>query len=202
MGKRTNYELFGWDSFGKGLSVPEKEALQDMISELGFDEFASNTDENQSYIMSFGNESFHAYDTIREALSEYAGQHTGYLLELQYECPDDEDRQHIRFHGTDTEEYDQISVFPPFTRLTHPGEYDELPILAFHFIAMEDMPEARILVLTERRLKEEEIGSLEDSISSYMDNVEAVNYEQAVRDVMNATDIGYWLLTPQTTFYI
>ena len=202
MGKRTNYELFGWDSFGKGLPVPEKEALQNMISELGFDEFASNTDENQSYIMSFGNESFHAYDTIREALFQYAGQHTGYLLELQYECPDDEDRQHIRFRGTDTEEYDQLSVFPPFTRLTHPGEYDELPILAFHFIAMEDMPEARILVLTERRLKEQEIGSLEDSISSYMESTAAVNYEQAVRDVMNATDIGYWLLTPQTTFYI
>lgn len=202
MGKRTSYELFGWAPSGSGLPTDEKEALQDRVIDLGFEEWASNCDESESYIVGFSHESDYAYSEIREALSQYAMQHPEYLLELQYECEDDEDHHRIRFMDSDMEEYDQISVFPPFTRLTHSSENDELPVLAFHFVEMDGMPEARILVLTERRLKEQEIGELEDSISSYMESTAAVDYELAVRDVMNATDIGYWLLTPQTTFYI
>ena len=201
MGKYNYFELNGWQN-GKPLSASEKEEIQDIIFDLGTEDLGSGIPDDDPQIMCFSSESFSAYDDVTEALSDYAQIHENTLLDLLYECEEENDHHRIRFLGSKKEEYDQISVFPPFTRLTHPGEYDELPVLVFHFVAMEDMPEARILVLTERWLKEQEIGSLEDSISSYMENAAVVDYEQAVRDVMNATDIGYWLLTPQTTFYI
>lgn len=201
MGKYNYFELNAWKN-EKPLPIVEKQEIQDIIFDLGMDDLGSQITDDDPYIMCFSSESFSAYEDVTQALSEYAQAHEDTLLDLLYECEEENDYHRIRFRGTDTEEYDQISVYPPFTRLTHPGDNDELPILVFHFVAMEDMPEARILVLTERWLKEQEIGSLEDSISSYMESTAAVNYEQAVRDVMNATDIGYWLLTPQTTFYI
>lgn len=201
MGKYNYFELNGWQN-GKPLPSSAKEAIQDIIFDLNVENLGSNTIDDDPHIMCFSSESFSAYDEVTESLSEYAKTHEDTLLDLLYECPDDEDHHRIRFRGTDTEEYDQISVFPPFTRLTYPGENDELSVLAFHFVEIDGMPEARILVLTERRLKEQEISELEDSISSYMESMAAVDYEQVIRDVMNATEIGYWPLTPQTTFFI
>ena len=53
MGKRTSYELFGWAPSGSGLPTDEKEALQDRVIDLGFEEWASNCDESESYIVGF-----------------------------------------------------------------------------------------------------------------------------------------------------
>ena len=65
MGKRTDYELYGWGPNGRFLSAFEKEEIQDLVFDEGVDDYGCSHSDNEPEIMSFGSESFYAYDNVR-----------------------------------------------------------------------------------------------------------------------------------------
>lgn len=202
MGKRTDYDLNGWGPSGRFLSAFEKEEIQDLVFDEGVDDYGCSHSDNEPEIMSFGSESFNAYDDVRKALSGYARRNPDMLLELEYTCEDDNEHQMIRFKGDAVEEHDRIETYPPFIHLTLPDEANPLPVLEFHFNSIDDSPDSTILVLLESEPTADTIGALEDSISSYTESVPAWRFEQLIHDVLSAADISHWIITPTHTFHI
>ena len=202
MGKRTDYDLNGWGPSGRFLSAFEKEEIQDLVFDEGVDDYGCSHSDNEPEIMSFGSESFYAYDNVRKALSGYARRNPDMLLELEYTCEDDNEHQMIRFKGDAVEEHDRIETYPPFIHLTLPDEANPLPVLEFHFDSIVGSPDSTILVLLESEPTADTIGMLEDSISSYTESVPAWSFEQLIHDVLSAADISHWIITPTHTFHI
>jgi hypothetical protein len=124
------------------------------------------------------------------------------LLELKYDCDDDNEHQMIRFRGDEVEEHDRFEVFPSFVKLTFNGDNNQLPVIEFNFEAVDDEPAASILVLLDHCSDKDELAELEDSISSYIDSVPAYGYEQLIHDVLSTDGIGHWILKPTHTFNI
>ena len=138
--------------------------------------------------MNCGSEYYGAYDSAYQALSAYAKEHDGVLIEMYYECEEENDYHCIRFRGTETEEYDRVSAYPPFTRLSIPSEGNPLPVLGFHFASIDGSPDTSILVLLDRQLSEDVLARLEDSVSAYIDSVPAWKFEQLIHD---SGQVGY-----------
>ena len=202
MGKRTDYDLSGWGPNGRFLSAFEKEEIQDLLFDEGVDDYGCSHSANEPEIMSFGSESFGAYDDVRKALSGYARRNPEMLLELEYSCEDDNEHQLIRLKGDEIEEHDRIETYPPFTRLTLPDEANLLPVLRFHYDSIDGSPETSILVLLTCCPSADKLKELEDSISSYIESVPAWGFEQLIHDVLSAENIGHWILAPTHTFHI
>ncbi|MBQ8962474.1 MAG: hypothetical protein IJV04_06385 [Lachnospiraceae bacterium] len=202
MGKRTDYDLSGWGPNGRFLSAFEKEEIQDLVFDEGVDDYGCNHSAIEPEIMSFGSDYFGAYDDVRKALSGYASRNPEMLLELEYICEDDHVHQMIRFKGNEVEEHDRIEAYPPFSRLVLPNEANPLPVLEFHFDSIDGSPETSILVLLASELPMDVIERLEDSISSFTDNVSAWSFEQLIHDVLSADGIGHWILKPTHTIGI
>lgn len=202
MGKRTDYDLCGWGPNGRFLSAFEKEEIQDIVFDEGVDDYGCNHGATDPEIMSFGSEYFGAYDDVRKALSSYAIRNPEMLLELEYTCEDDHVHQLIRFKGDEVEEHDRFEAYPPFVKLTFNGDDNPLPVIEFNYEAVDDEPAASILVLLDHYPDKDELSTLEDSISSYIDSVPAYGYEQMIHDVLSADGIGHWILKPTHTFNI
>ena len=168
----------------------------------GVDDYGCSHSDNEPEIMSFGSDSFNAYDDVRKALSGYARRNPDMLLELEYTCEDDNEHQLIRFKGDAVEEHDRIETYPPFIHLTLLDEANPLPVLEFHFDSIDGSPDSTILVLLESEPTADTIGMLEDSISSYTESVPAWSFEQLIHDVLSAADISHWIITPTHTFHI
>ena len=137
MGKRTDYELYGWGPNGRFLSAFEKEEIQDLVFDEGVDDYGCNHGATEPDIMSFGSDYFGAYDDVRKALSGYASRNPEVLLELEYTCEDDHVHQLIRFKGDEVEEHDRIEIYPPFIHLTLSDDVNPLPVLEFHFDSID-----------------------------------------------------------------
>ena len=91
MGKRTDYDLRGWGPNGRFLSAFEKEEIQDLVFDEGMDDYGCSSRDNEPEIMSFGSEYYGAYEDVRKALSGYAHRNPEVLLELKYDCDDDDE---------------------------------------------------------------------------------------------------------------
>lgn len=202
MGQSSSFELHGWRANGEGLPVSVKEEIQDVMFSTEVDDYGTNCNEKDSFIMNCGSEYYGAYDSAFKALSAYAQDHEDAVIEMYYDCEEANEYRCVRFRGIETEEYDRVSVYPPFARLVIPNESHPMPVLEFHFESIEGSPDASILVLLDKHLASPEIEKLEDSISSYIEGVPAWKYEQLVHDVLSAENIGHWILTPTHTFHI
>lgn len=202
MGLASSFELHGWKANGDGLPVAVKHEIQDVMFATDVDDYGTDCNDEDSFIMNCGSEYYGAYDSAYQALSAYAKEHDGVLIEMYYDCEEENDYHCIRFRGTETEEYDRVSAYPPFTRLSIPSEGNPLPVLGFHFASIDGSPDTSILVLLDRQLSEDVLARLEDSISAYIDSVPAWKFEQLIHDVLSAENIGHWILTPTHTFHI
>lgn len=202
MGKSSFFELSGWKAGGGNLPVKAKHEIQDIVFETEVEDYGTSCTEQDPFIMSFGDESFSAYENVTRALADYAESHPDVLLDLHYECEEVNDYHNIRFQGLECEEYDRVVFFPPFVKLTFNGDDNPLPVIEFNFEAIDDEPAASILVLLDRCPDKDKLAALEDSISSYIDSVPAYGYEQLIHDVLSADGIGHWILKPTHTFNI
>lgn len=202
MGKRTDYDLRGWGPNGRFLSAFEKEEIQDLVFDEGMDDYGCSSRDNEPEIMSFGSEYYGAYEDVQKALSDYAHRNPEVLLELKYDCDDDDEHQLIRFKGDEVEEHNRFETFPSFVKLTSNGDSNPLPVIEFNFEAVDDEPAASILVLLDHCPDKDTLAALEDSISSYIDSIPAYGYEQLIHDVLWVDGIGHWILKPTHTFNI
>ena len=202
MGEYSGFELNGWKADGSGLPVAMKRAVQDAVCEADVEEYGTDCNEQNSFIMSFGSEYFGAYDTVCKALSGFAAAHEDVLLELYYSSDEAGAYSTIRFRGQETEEYSRVEAYPPFVRLTLPGESHPLPVLEFHYDSIDGSPDTSILVLLDTCLPDDRLAALEDSISAYIEGVPAWAFEKLIHDVLSAENIGHWILTPTHTFHI
>ena len=58
------------------------------------------------------------------------------------------------------------------------------------------------MVLLERVLSSDELNSLEDSISSYMEENTDYCFEEMIRDLLEATGVEYWIISPMRSYRI
>ena len=202
MGQSSSFELHGWRANGDGLPVSVKEEIQDVMFSTDVDDYSSVCNDKDSFIMNCGSEYYGAYDSAFKALSAYAQEHDDAVIEMYYDCEEENDYRCVRFKGVETEEYDRVSVYPPFAKLVIPNENHPLPLLKFNFKSIKDSQEAAFLVLLNRWPSTDMIGTLEDSISSYMENMPTSSCEQLIHDVLSAEGIGHWILSPTHTFNI
>ena len=202
MGQSSSFELHGWKKDGTGLPVSMKHEIQDVMFSTDVDDYGTECNDKDSFIMNCGSEYFGAYDAANKALSEYAETHEDVLLEMYYDCEEANEYHAIRFHGKDTEEFDRIEVYPPFVRLTLPNEDHSLLVLEFKYASIDGSPETSILVLLTCCPSADKLKEVEDSISSYIESVPAWGFEQLIHDVLSAENIGHWILAPTHTFHI
>lgn len=201
MGFFTSYDLRGWGPSGRFLSAFEKEEIQDYVFDEGVEDCGcshSNTDE---HIMSFCDSSYHAYDRVRNALTDFASRRPGFLLELDFSS-EAEDHERIRFKGNEVEELTRIELFPPFVKLTRKDDESPLPVLEFNFSPVCGNNEAHILVLLDRRLYPSELEKLEDRIAFYCDGILPCNPDQLIHDVFSSEGINHLILKPSHSFTI
>ena len=121
MGKFTSYSLSAWGPDGRFLSASEKESLQDWVLDEGVTDLGCDHGDDGPFVMSFCDMSLFAYERVERALSGFAGIHPDLLIELEYNCDDDDCHQLIRFKGNDQEEVDRVEYYPAFRRLTMKG---------------------------------------------------------------------------------
>lgn len=202
MGQSSRFELHGWKKDGKGLPVSVKHEIQDVMFSTDVDDYGTDCNDEDSFIMNCGSEYFGAYDAACKALSDYTEAHQDVLLEMYYDCEEVNDYHAIRFCGKDTEEFDRIEVYPPFVRLALPNEAQSLPVLEFEFASIDGGPETTILVLLTCLPSSDKLKELEDSISAYIESVPALKFDQLIHDVLSSENIGHWILAPTHTFHI
>jgi hypothetical protein len=58
------------------------------------------------------------------------------------------------------------------------------------------------MVLLDRVLSPDELDSHEDSISSYADENTDYCFEELIRDLLEATGVEYWIISPMRTYRI
>lgn len=197
----TSYDLRGWGPSGRFLSAFEKEEIQDYVLDEGVEDCGCSHSDSDEYIMSFCDTSFHAYDNVRKALSDYASRRPDFLLELDF-ASEAEDHQRIRFRGDDVEELDRMEFYPPFVKLTRKDDDAPLHVLEFNFASTCRDEEKRVLVLLGRRLLLDELKALEDSIASYDGRMENYSPVEMIDDVLNAEHIDHWIVKPLHSFTI
>ena len=86
--------------------------------------------------------------------------------------------------------------------MTLPNEDRPLPVLEFHYDSIDGSPDTSILVLLTCFPSADKLNELEDSISSYIENVPSWGFEQLIHDVLSSENIGHWIITPMHTFLV
>lgn len=204
MGEYTNFRLNGWGSGDRFLSASEKEEIQDFLfdEEVGMYNYGQSHDNSDPWIMDFGGQSYFTYQDVEDAISNYAKRNPDIILELEYDCEDDDEHLRIRFKGDDLEVRNRVEAFFPFSRLTTPDDRRELPALRFHFAPSNGEKDSSVLVLLDSALTDTQTDELEDSIASYIESVPEYDPHQLVRDVLTSANVTYCTVSPKHTFDI
>jgi len=199
MGKYTSYNLRGWGPDGRHLSVSEKEYIQDWVCDYGVNDAICSHSASEDFIMCFDDTSFNAYDTVYNGLKHFARAHPSFLLELEYDCEDDDVHELTRFRGNDDESVRRIEFYPPFVNVKADDEGSPVPIPMIEFRFEEG---DTVFALLQRMVSEHEINEIEDSIITYADVVQCQDHEKLVKDVLSSAGIGFWTVAPLKVFNV
>ena len=152
--------------------------------------------------MRFSTEYEFAPEEVQEACSKYAKAHPRIILEIEYSDHDEEVFQRIRFKGKLREHRDAAYHFMPFEDITLPKEEPPLPVIEFTYGSVETEDAFSLMVILGRVLSPDEMDSLEDSISSYVEENTDYCFEELIRDVLEAAGVEYWIISPMRTYRI
>lgn len=202
MSKLCYFDVSGWMEDGSPLSAKNRQEVIDILEELIADDFKQDLSEDSAQFMRFSTEYEFALEEIQEACSKYAKAHPRIILEIEYSDHDEEVFQRIRFKGKLCERHDAAYHFMPFEGITLPKEEPLLPVIEFTYGSVETEDALSLMVLLERVLSSDELDSLEDSISSYVEKNTDYCFEELIRDLLEATRVEYWIISPMRTYRI
>ena len=94
------------------------------------------------------------------------------------------------------ERHDAAYYFMPFEGITIPKEKPPLPVIEFEYGSAEIEDALSLMVLLGRVLSPDELNSLEDSRSSYMEENTDYCFEELIRNVLEAAGVEYWIISP------
>jgi hypothetical protein len=75
-------------------------------------------------------------------------------------------------------------------------------VIEFTYGSVETENAFSLMVLLGRVLSPDELDSLEDSISSYMEENTDYCFEEMIRDLLEAAGVEYWIISPMRTYRI
>ena len=75
-------------------------------------------------------------------------------------------------------------------------------MIEFTYGSAETEDALSLMVLLGRVLSPDELDSLEDSISSYAEENTDYCFEEMIRDLLEATGVEYWIISPMRTYRI
>ena len=202
MSKLCYFDVSGRQEDGSPLPAENRQEVIDILEELIADDFKQDLSEDSAQFMRFSTEYEFAPEEIQEACSKYAKANPRIVLELEYSDHDEEVFQRIRFKGKWCEHHDAAYHFMPFEDITLPKEDPPLPVIEFTYGSVETEDAFSLMVLLGRILSSDELNSLEDSISSYVEENKDYCFEEMIRDLLEATGIEYWIISPMRTYRI
>ena len=202
MSKLCYFDVSGWLEDGMPLPAKNKQEVIDILEELIADDFKQDLSEDSAQFMRFSTEYEFAPEEVQEACSKYAKAHPRIILEIEYSDHDEEVFQRIRFKGKWCEHRDAAYHFMPFAGIALPKEDPPLPVIEFTYGSPETEDALSLMVLLERVLSSDELNSLEDSISSYMEENTDYCFEELIQDLLEATGVEYWIISPMRTYRI
>jgi len=202
MSKLCYFDVSGWQENGSPLPAENKQEVIDILEELIADDFKQDLSEDSAQFMRFSTEYEFAPEEVQEACSKYAKAHPRIILEIEYSDHDEEVFQRIRFKGKLREHRDAAYHFMPFEDITLPKEEPPLPVIEFTYGSVETEDALSLMALLSRVLSSDELDSLEDSISSYVEKNTDYCFEELIRDVLGAASVEYWIISPMRTYRI
>ena len=202
MSKLCYFDVSGWQEDGSPLPAENKQEVIDILEELIADDFKQDLSKDSAQFMRFSTEYEFAPEEIQEACSKYAKAHPRIILEIEYSDHDEEVFQRIRFKGKLREHRDAAYHFMPFEDITLPKEEPPLPVIEFTYGSVETEDALSLMALLSRVLSSDELDSLEDSISSYVEKNTDYCFEELIRDVLGAASVEYWIISPMRTYRI
>ena len=202
MSKLCYFDVSGWMEDGSPLPAKNKQEVIDILEELIADDFKQDLSEDSAQFMRFSTEYEYAPEEVQSACSKYTETHPRIILEIEYSNHDEEVFQRIRFKGKLCEHNDAAYHFMPFKCITLPKEDPPLPVIEFTYGSAETEDALSLMVLLERVLSSDELNSLEDSISSYMEENTDYCFEEMIRDLLEATGVEYWIISPMRSYRI
>ena len=90
----------------------------------------------------------------------------------------------------------------PFEDITLPKEEPPLPVIEFTYGSAETEDALSLMGLLGRVLSSDELDSLEDSAATYAEENTDYCFEEMIRDLLEATGIEYWIISPMRTYRI
>ena len=202
MSKLCYFDVSGWLEDGALLPTKNRQEVIDILEELIADDFKQDLSEDSAQFMRFSTEYEFAPEEVQEACSKYAKAHPRIILEIEYSNHDEEVFQRIRFKGKLCEHNDAAYHFMPFKCITLAKEDPPLPVIEFTYGSAETEDALSLMVLLERVLSSDELNSLEDSISSYMEENTDYCFEELIQDLLEATGVECWIISPMRSYRI
>ena len=202
MSKLCYFDVSGWMEDGSPLPAENKQEVIDILEELIADDFKQDLSEDSAQFMRFSTEYEYAPEEVQEACTKYAKAHPRIVLELEYSDHDEEVFQRIRFKGKWCEHHDAAYHFMPFEDITLPKEELPLPVIEFTYGSAETEDALSLMVLLGRVLSSDELNSLEDSVATYAEENTDYCFEEMIRDLLEATGVEYWIISPMRTYRI
>ena len=202
MSKLCYFDVSGWLEDGMSLPAKNRQEVIDILEELIADDFKQDLSKDSAQFMRFSTEYEYAPEEVQEACSKYAKAHPRIILEIEYSDHDEEVFQRIRFKGKLREHRDAAYHFMPFEDITLPKEEPPLPVIEFTYGSVETEDAFSLMVILGRVLSPDEMDSLEDSISSYVEENTDYCFEELIRDVLEAAGVEYWIISPMRTYRI
>ena len=202
MSKLCYFDVSGWQEDGSSLPAENKQEVIDILEELIADDFKQDLSEDSAQFMRFSTEYEYAPEEVQEACSKYTETNPRIILEIEYSDHDEEVFQRIRFKGKLCERNDAAYHFMPFVGITLPKEEPPLPVIEFTYGSVETEDAISLMVLLGRVLSPDELNSLEDPIVSYAEENTDYCFEELIRDVLEAADVEYWIISPMRKYRI
>lgn len=202
MSKLCYFDVSGWQEDGSPLPAKNRQEVIDILEELIADDFKQDLSEDSAQFMRFSTEYEYAPEEVQSACSKYTETHPGIILEIECSNHDEEVFQRIRFKGEWCEHRDAAYHFMPFVGITLPKEEPPLPVIEFTYGSVETEDAISLMVLLGRVLSLDELDSLEDSISSYVEENKDYCFEEMIRDLLEAAGVEYWIISPMRTYRI
>ena len=202
MSKLCYFDVSGWMEDGSPLPAKNRQEVIDILEELIADDFKQDLSEDSAQFMCFSTEYEFAPEEVQEACSKYTETHPRIILEIEYSDHDEEVFQRIRFKGKWCEHRDAAYHFMPFEDITLPKEEPPLPVIEFTYGSAETEDALSLMVLLGRVLSSDELDSLEDSAATYAEENTDYCFEEMIRDLLEATGIEYWIISPMRTYRI
>ena len=202
MSKLCYFDVSGWQEDGSPLPAENRQEVIDILEELIADDFKQDLSKDSAQFMRFSTEYEYAPEEVQSACFKYTETHPGIILEIEYSDHDEEVSQRIRFKGNWCEHRDAAYHFMPFEVITIPKEEPPLPVIEFEYGSVETGDALSLMALLGRVLSPDELNSLENSVATYAEENTDYCFEEMIRDLLEATGVEYWIISPMRTYRI